>query len=272
MLRGYRSIIATVAGLAVLATLLFFLIRDLSSVDSAYSHTAADASVEYQGDASAYIEKRCFSPTGLREEDCAAKAREAAREGQRKEQDLAAQNITAWWTKVMGIAALIGMALSAVGVWLVKTTFNETRKANDIAAKHQRAWVQVHLKVIDHESADHHSVAVEVENIGASVATNVTAEYGVYAEIPASPLGGEHKTYTYTIKAGDLQIVSATEPTFGIFDDAYFAGVVSYDTVLGGPHYTYFCIKLIVAPDRPWITGPSRAGIPEVPNSWPKST
>ena len=136
----YRSVIAAIAGLAIVAAL-FFLIRDLSTVDSAYRNSAADASVKYQSDTSAYIKKRCFTPTGLREEDCAAKAREAEREGQRKEQDLAAQNITAWWTKVMGIAALIGMTLSAVGVWLVKTTFDETRKATKTAQISSEAYI-----------------------------------------------------------------------------------------------------------------------------------
>lgn len=133
MFRGYRNIIATVAGLAIVASAIFLLIRDLSTVDSAYRHSAANASIKYQADANSNIKERCLSATAFAEEDCTAKAYEAAREGQRKEQDLAAQNITAWWTKVMGIAALIGMALSAVGVWLVKTTFDETRKANEIA-------------------------------------------------------------------------------------------------------------------------------------------
>ena len=133
MFRGYRNIIATVAGLAIVASAIFLLIRDLSTVDSAYRHSAANASIKYQADANSNIKERCLSATAFAEEDCTAKAYEAAREGQRKEQELAAQNITAWWTKVMGIAALIGMALSAVGVWLVKTTFDETRKANEIA-------------------------------------------------------------------------------------------------------------------------------------------
>ena len=133
MFRGYRNIIATVAGLAIVASAIFLLIRDLSTVDSAYRHSAANASIKYQADANSNIKERCLSATAFAEEDCTAKAYEAAREGQRKEQELAAQNITAWWTKIMGIAALIGMALSAVGVWLVKTTFDETRKANDIA-------------------------------------------------------------------------------------------------------------------------------------------
>jgi hypothetical protein len=43
----------------------------------------------------------------------------------------------------MAAAAVIGIALSAVGVWLVKTTFDETRKANEIASKSIRPWIIV---------------------------------------------------------------------------------------------------------------------------------
>ena len=142
MLRGYRSIVTTLAGLAIVGAALWALIADLSSVDSAYSHAAADASVEYERNAQADIKESCFSPSGLRKVDCAAKAREAAREGQRKEQDLAAQNITAWWTKVMGIAALIGMALSAVGVWFVKRTLDATLEAVKDTGKATNAMLE----------------------------------------------------------------------------------------------------------------------------------
>lgn len=45
----------------------------------------------------------------------------------------------------MGIAALIGMALSAVGIFLVYTTFNETRKANEIAADTAKRQLQAYI-------------------------------------------------------------------------------------------------------------------------------
>ena len=181
----YRSILVTLGGLAIVASALFLLIRDLSTVDSAYSHSAADAAVEYERDAQAYIKETCFTSTGLREPDCTTKAHEAKREGQRKEQDLAAQNITAWWTKVMGIAALIGMALSAVGVWLVKTTFDETRKSNEISswiAKQQlRPYVHCTKIIcgdgtadIDGKYVDSLSYLTNFENFGQTPAKSVT--------------------------------------------------------------------------------------------------
>ena len=175
------GIIASIVVFAIVASSLLFLIRDLSAVDAAFSDAAADASVKYQGEAQAFIEESCFTPSGLREEDCAAKAREVARESQRKEQDLAAQNITAWWTKVMGIAALFGMAISALGIWLVKTTFDETRRSNEIARESlvtsNRAWLRVtadtDIRIKFYNDSIDARAFFNVENIGKSVAKEV---------------------------------------------------------------------------------------------------
>ena len=188
----YRSIFVALGGLAIVASALFLLIRDLSTVDSAYSHSAANAAVEYERDAQAYIKERCFTPAGLREPDCSAKAHEAAREGQRKEQDLAAQNITAWWTKVMGIAALIGMALSAVGVWLIKTTFDETREANNIAREIGRAQTMAHLGVRSARMEIRQNRLFffpNVANTGQTVAENVQGEFLATIDFSYRPSG-----------------------------------------------------------------------------------
>ncbi|MBK6491889.1 MAG: hypothetical protein IPF97_09430 [Sphingomonadales bacterium] len=119
--------------------------------------------------------------------DCIAEARQSQRENEREEQDLAAQKVTAWWTKIMGVAALIGMGLSAVGVWLVKTTFDETRRSNEIALASAAHQFSADLKV---ESAqiDIMDSAVMLDmtiiNSGSTVAHNVkvNGSFVVYAE------------------------------------------------------------------------------------------
>jgi hypothetical protein len=50
---------------------------------------------------------------------------------------------------IMGIAALIGMGLSAIGVWLVKTTFEETRKANSIARESMERQLRAYVGAFD---------------------------------------------------------------------------------------------------------------------------
>jgi hypothetical protein len=246
MPRGHRRIVITVAGLAFVASALFLLVRDLSTVDSAYSHAATDAAVKYQRDAHAYIKERCFAPPGLGEIDCASKADEAAREGQRKEQDLAAQNITAWWTKVMGIAALIGMALSAIGVWLVKTTFDETRKANDLAKLHQRARVQVNLEVGDLKQG-FLILALRGENIGGSVALDASVQFSM-SECPMNPFTPlPDASFEHTVRPGDKAAFSVMTAPVQFPQPFYVGGRASYRDIFGDTHETWFCFLIEAA-------------------------
>lgn len=174
MLRGYRGIIVKAVGLAALAYIGAFVITSLLQHSDALQKDAAERAEEYRKDAKYRIERVC--PTAISKPDCITQAKQSARENERAEQDLAAQNITAWWTKVMGIAALIGMALSAVGVWLVKTTFDETRKSNQIAlqaAAHEfGAFLLVEKANVAIKPSDI-AVYLDVKNIGRTPASDV---------------------------------------------------------------------------------------------------
>ena len=50
-------------------------------------------------------------------------------------EDLKAQQSMARWTQYMGVAAIAGVFLSFIGIGLVYTTFDETRKGNKIAQR-----------------------------------------------------------------------------------------------------------------------------------------
>jgi hypothetical protein len=135
MLSSYWRYLVTALGIAVGVLLLWALVADLSSVDQAYKHSAADASRHYRDDANRRIVETCGRLPATDQPRCVQGTEQAARENQREEQDLAAQNMTAWWTKIMGIAALVGMTLSAIGVWLILATFRENRKSADAAVR-----------------------------------------------------------------------------------------------------------------------------------------
>jgi hypothetical protein len=101
-------------------------------------------SAKYQGEANNHarqyaehardkVEQSCIGFAPLEKRECINEAREKQRAGERDEQDLVAQRQSALWAYIMGAAAVIGMGLSAVGVYLVWTTFAETRIANEIA-------------------------------------------------------------------------------------------------------------------------------------------
>lgn len=100
-----------------------------------YEGRSNERRAEYSADAYSPAYDACVRLAIGLQADCIAKANEEWRENERKEQDLIAQQTSAIWTFLMGCAAIIGMALSALGVWLVYTTFDETRKANRIAMR-----------------------------------------------------------------------------------------------------------------------------------------
>lgn len=85
---------------------------------------------EYTGDK---VAQTCVGISAVEKAKCLDDAFEKQREYEASQQDLVAQRQSALWAFIMGAAAVIGMALSAVGVFLVWTTFDATRKANAIA-------------------------------------------------------------------------------------------------------------------------------------------
>lgn len=178
MLRSGWSKFAKIAGLTLLICVGYGLYATLSWHSTALENEAAQRSEIHRENAEDRIKWVCGS--SITNPDCITEARQTQRENEREEQDLAAQKVTAWWTKIMGVAALIGMGLSAIGVWLVKTTFDETRKANDISQNamiaDNRAWIRLEFSgdalwmYRDEITMD---IIIHPKNIGHSVALDV---------------------------------------------------------------------------------------------------
>ena len=111
-----------------------------------------EANERYQEHAAhTYYPKRdaCLKFIFLSQKDCIAKAETEAREYERGEQDLVAQRITATWTALMGSAAILGMLLSVIGVYLVWTTFRATKEGNEVAREVGQAQARAYLSVAD---------------------------------------------------------------------------------------------------------------------------
>lgn len=90
---------------------------------------------------------RCLHLPRESQADCVAQASNEERKYRRDEQDLAAQKTSAIWACLMGSAALIGMILSAFGVFLVWRTFNATSDANRISRRVGEAQIRAYLTV-----------------------------------------------------------------------------------------------------------------------------
>jgi hypothetical protein len=135
------------------------------------------------------VAAKCGGLSGQARSDCADPIEEAARSAQRDEYDLAAQETVAVWTAVMGGVAVFGVALSAVGVFLVWTTFAETRKANDIANDaldgQLRPWVNFDAEFLGLEYTDGKlkiRVKAKFQNRGASPALYLTYTASLFNE------------------------------------------------------------------------------------------
>ncbi|MDP3368651.1 MAG: hypothetical protein Q8M32_02245 [Brevundimonas sp.] len=128
--------------------------------------------------------------------ECVAKEIEAAREDQRAEYDLSAQNRMAEWALWMMIVAAVTTALTAVALWFIKGTLDATREAvreakrgsnaavTMAAASHdrfiaeRRPWM-AQRKIEPVEPMEHMEFAFKVhfQNLGASPAFDVAVVF-----------------------------------------------------------------------------------------------
>ena len=116
---------------------------------AAYQHEAQVRTSDYAKHARERITHACVGIAPVKQSSCKAQAEAEYQlqfsDEQRNELDLVAQRRSALWTSIMGPAALIGMGLSAVGAWLVWTTFRETKSSNVIARAESRAWINFEI-------------------------------------------------------------------------------------------------------------------------------
>jgi hypothetical protein len=100
---------------------------------SKYQREADNHARQYAEYTRDYVGQSCVAMSPLRKADCLDDARDKRRAYERNEQDLVAQRQSALWAYIMAAAAVIGVGLSAVGVWLVYATFRETKGATTVA-------------------------------------------------------------------------------------------------------------------------------------------
>ena len=110
-----------------------------------YEREANKQTAYYNANTGRETKYACGILSPVEKPNCLANAEAKVRENEREEQNLVAQRQSALWAYVMAVAAVIGMALSVIGVLLIWTTFRETRLANEIAGTGARAWLSVDL-------------------------------------------------------------------------------------------------------------------------------
>jgi hypothetical protein len=107
-----------------------------------YEREADNRAAEYAKHTYDKIGYACVRVPSVDKADCVEQAYQERRANERDEQDLVAQKTSALWAYIMGAAAVVGMALSAVGVFLVWTTFRATKAGNRIAERNVEAALE----------------------------------------------------------------------------------------------------------------------------------
>lgn len=124
---------------------------------SRYEQEATQAAAEYARYASDEASQACGVLTGSKQLECMAQSQRKhelqSADKRREYDDLVAQQTSALWTSIMGIAAITGMLLSVVGVWLVYATFRETRRTADEARRSADEAERSRTSYIDRERA-----------------------------------------------------------------------------------------------------------------------
>lgn len=134
MPRGNRSYYVALAVASLLALAIgAWLYSDATALQSVYEHQAAEKAQNYRDSARVRAEARCALVSRPEIRPCVHEEYEPARKGEHDEYDLQAQLVTSVWTRAMGIAALIAMAVGIFGVGLIYTTFQETRRTAEAA-------------------------------------------------------------------------------------------------------------------------------------------
>jgi uncharacterized Tic20 family protein len=238
------------------------------SRDAVYQRQADANAREYSAYTDQQIRQSCVRLVGDEKANCIAKYRQERRNNERNEQDLVAQRQSANWAYIMGAAAVIGMVLSVIGVVLVWTTFDETRRANILSKAQQRARISMEFDVLPNIDPKFLNIVISGCNIGHSAAFNCIIRVAMFPSLPNfSAFDG--------IPSVPRNIASNTcEQMTVVFCDAatvlgtFVAGKIEYDCIFGQNHTSYFCVRIIPSD----LTQSRWVAMKDKPTDWPKDT
>jgi len=263
MVRNHRSVIASAVAIASIAGGIGY---GLAEQDR-YSDDAYQQVTDYAKDAANQIAQSCRAKVVVEQPKCLREKanlyRLDGRDKQREYEDLVSQRKSALWAMIMGVAALAGMALSVVGVVLVWTTFNETRRANEIAKLQNRPFmvpVNISIKYIIEKDnicdgfSGGISASFKIKNVGNSIGflekleasihpsdnKNFSVEFNPvisYGLVPNQKGKAKHRFGGGSGNRSDLDDFFSTD---GLKLPCYFHGYIQYRDVFGVRRRSHF--------------------------------
>lgn len=143
--------------------------------------------------------------------ECIYEKVESSQQQAHDEQDLTAQQKSANGTMITAALAFLGLAVSAVGIGLVYTTYAEARKANEIALEIGQAQTRAYLSLESCEVIIQHQgpplLKFSVANKGASPSTD-----GLFTLIPSI----SHVANKANADGGRFTVIDCTKSEYHI--------------------------------------------------------
>lgn len=186
--RSGKSKIGLIVGLLVAFPIGGLLIGYGNLEAAKYEQQARTQTQEFASYTRHKMAKSCVALPAAERSSCMDNAEDLLREQAYNQQDLVAQKHSALWAYIMALAAVIGMILSAVGVWLIKTTFDEAQRSNEIAKSAGRPWIDFspqengHL-TIEFDKLDF-NVSIKLRNHGGRPAIGVIGRIHAFLDKP----------------------------------------------------------------------------------------
>jgi hypothetical protein len=157
----------------------YALINPAIHLERSYERQANTDTAYYAEKAQSEYAWDCLHAPSPARDKCRYEKAQSARNGQHSANDLEAQSVTAVWTRQMGFAAIIGVAVSIVGVILVWITFRATREGNEIAG--DTAHRQLRAYIAPLEATGH--IWWEKEQPGVAGSTGYQVKYSLLGGI-----------------------------------------------------------------------------------------
>jgi hypothetical protein len=218
-----------------------------------YEREARANTEEYARYTSDQIAEACITLPNQEKIECLHDASDAQREQSYNQQDLVAQRQSALWAYIMAAAAVIGMALSAVGVWLVWGTWKQTAQAAESARRtlglfiaKERAFLRA-TNTINRSRRDEGSGFIVVfENLGESLAEIVSTHWSYVTEGTWPEEFGQSTFRNTPVAAGRGGTTEILSPGEFPCDPCWLVGSVSYITLEDKTFISYFCFRVLI--------------------------
>lgn len=212
---------------------------------------------------------------------CEREISQAARDSQRGEYDLYSQKAMALWTAIMGAMAVVGIALSGVGVYLIWRTWDATREAAENSRKTLNSFIAKERAIIKATRADFHfrrgispenGFKISFLNIGLSVGwiTEVGWQYSFKEAWLPEPIKTVD-TRKIVIPPGSREISGHLSIDEFPSDPCWLMGYAKY-TTLEDKHLTCYFYFKITQGDEPAFLGPEWYAVSERHIAMPADT